>query len=140
MADLNSELQKLIDSMETKQKAYDGFLEMSKNHNDKIISLAEAQPIDILEFEAAEELYNEMTLSEKTYRVEKEVYNMSRRDVISKLTPVQNIKIKFTHTNKNDNKEKTEYYVWLKYNPENPDESQLVLQKVDDEHREPQLL
>ncbi len=139
MADLHAELQKLVDSLEDKQKAYDAFLETSKKHNEKIIALAEMQPIDIADFEEAEEMYNEMVLSEKSYRIQKEVFSLSRQDVIAKLAPVQNIKIKFTHINQRDNKDKTDFYVWLKYNPENPDESQLVLQKLNDESREPLL-
>lgn len=139
MASLNEELQRMIDSLEEKQKAYDVFLEASKKHNDKILALAEMQPIDIADFEEAEDLYNEMILSEKTFRIQKEVFSLSRKDVIHKLAPVQNIKIKFTHTHPKNNRETTDYYVWMKYNAENPDESQLVLQKLNDESHEPLL-
>ncbi len=139
MADLQTELQKLVDSVSAKQKAYNDFLEASKTHNDIILSLAEKQPIDIAEFEEAEDLYNEMILSERNYRIQNEVFKMSRQDVIAKLAPVQNIKIKFTHTNERNGKEKTDYYVWLKYNAENPNESQLVLQKLNDNTHEPLL-
>lgn len=139
MADLQGELQKLVNTVADKQKAYDAYMEASKKHNEIILALAEKQPIDIIEFEAAEDLYNEMTLSEKNYRIQKEVFNMSRQNVIAKLAPVQNIKIKFAHVNQNNSKNVTEFYVWLKYNAENPDESQLVLQKLNDESREPLL-
>jgi hypothetical protein len=139
MADLQTELQKLVDAVEEKQKAYDSFLEASKKHNDIILSLAEKQPIDIADFEEAEDLYNEMILSEKNYRIQNEVFKLSRQDVIVKLAPVQNIKIKFTHTKERNSKEKTDYYVWLKYNAENPNESQLVLQKLNDNTHEPLL-
>lgn len=139
MADLQLELQKLVDAIEDKQKAYDAYLEASKKHNDLILTLAEKQPIDIVEFEEAEDLYNEMTLSEKNYRIQNEVFKLSRQDVIAKLAPVQNIKIKFTHIREKSDKEETNYYVWLKFNAENPNESQLVLQPLDDEAREPLL-
>src|SRR5690349_1236029 len=112
MADLQAELQKLVDAVDAKQRAYDDYLEASKKHNDIILSLAEKQPIDIADFEEAEDLYNEMILSEKHYRVQNEVFKLSRQDVIAKLAPVQNIKIKFTHINEKDSKEKTDYYVW----------------------------
>ena len=139
MADLQAELQKLVDALEDKQKAYDAYLEASKKHNEIILTLAEKQPIDIADFEEAEDLYNEMTLSEKTYRIQNEVFKLSRQDVIAKLAPVQNIKIKFSHINEKNNKETTNYYVWLKYNAENPNESQLVLQRLNDETHEPLL-
>lgn len=143
MADLQAELQKFVATIDDKQNAYDDFLEASKKHNEIILALAEKQPIDISEFEEAEDLYHQMVLSEKNYRIQKEVFNLSRQNVISKLAPVQNIKIKFTYVkqngNNNKNAETTDYYVWLKYNPENPDESQLVLQKLDDETHEPLL-
>lgn len=139
MADLQVELQKLVDAVEEKQKAYDTYLEASKKHNDIILTLAEKQPIDIEDFEEAENLYNEMILSEKNYRIQNEVFKLSRQDVIAKLAPVQNIKIKFTHTNDRLNKDSTDYYVWLKYNAENPNESQLVLQKLNDDTHEPLL-
>lgn len=139
MADLQAELQKLVDALQEKQKVYDTYLDASKKHNDIILALAERQPIDITDFEEAEDLYNEMTLSEKTYRIQNEVFKLSRQDVIAKLAPVQNIKIKFTHVNQNNTKETTDYYVWLKFNAENPNESQLVLQRLDDETHEPLL-
>ncbi|TKK66178.1 hypothetical protein FC093_18175 [Ilyomonas limi] len=139
MADLQAELQKLVDTLQEKQKAYDTYLDASKKHNDIILALAERQPIDITDFEEAEDLYNEMTLSEKTYRIQNEVFKLSRQDVIAKLAPVQNIKIKFTHVNEKNDKETTDYYVWLKFNAENPNESQLVLQRLDDETHEPLL-
>jgi hypothetical protein len=139
MADLQTELQKLVDAVEAKQKAYDAYLEASKKHNDIILKLAEKQPINIADFEEAEDLYNEMILSEKNYRIQNEVFKLSRQDVIAKLAPVQNIKIKFTHTNEKNCKETTDYYVWLKYNAENPNESQLVLQKLNDNTHEPLL-
>ena len=139
MADLQLELQKLVNAVEDKQKAYDAYLEASKKHNDIILTLAEKQPIDIADFEDAEDLYNEMILNEKNYRIQNEVFKLSRQDVIAKLAPVQNIKIKFTHTNQNNSKETTPYYVWLKFNAENPNESQLVLQRLDDDTREPLL-
>jgi len=139
MADLQVELQKLVDAVEEKQKAYDTYLEASKKHNDIILTLAERQPIDIADFEEAEDLYNEMILSEKNYRIQNEVFKLSRQDVIAKLAPVQNIKIKFTHTNDRNDKDSTDYYVWLKYNAENPNESQLVLQKLNDDTHEPLL-
>ena len=139
MADLQAELQKLVDSLGDKQNAYDAYMEASKKHNEIILDLAERQPIDITEFEDAEEAYNEMILSEKNYRIQKEVFSLSRQNVIAKLAPVQNIKIKFTHANPTNNKETTDYYVWLKYNAKNPDESQLVLQRLNDETREPLL-
>jgi len=139
MADLQAELQKLVDALQEKQKVYDTYLDASKKHNDIILALAERQPIDIADFEEAEDLYNEMTLSEKTYRIQNEVFKLSRQDVIAKLAPVQNIKIKFTHVNQNNTKETTDYYVWLKFNAENPNESQLVLQRLDDETHEPLL-
>jgi len=139
MADLQAELQKLVDALQEKQKVYDTYLDASKKHNDIILTLAERQPIDIADFEEAEDLYNEMTLSEKTYRIQNEVFKLSRQDVIAKLAPVQNIKIKFTHVNQNNTKETTDYYVWLKFNAENPNESQLVLQRLDDETHEPLL-
>jgi len=139
MADLQAELQKLVDALADKQKAYDVYLEASKKHNDIILTLAERQPIDIADFEEAEDLYNEMTLSEKNYRIQNEVFKLSRQDVIAKLAPVQNIKIKFTHSSQNNNKQTTDYFVWLKFNAENPNESQLVLQRLDDDTREPLL-
>lgn len=139
MADLQAELQKLVDAVEDKQKAYDTYLEASKKHNDIILALAERQPIDIADFEEAEDLYNEMTLSEKSYRIQNEVFNLSRQDVIAKLAPVQNIKIKFTHIREKNGKEETDYYVWMKYNAESPNESQLVLQKLNDDTHEPLL-
>ncbi len=139
MADLQIELQRLVDALQDKQKAYDTYLEASKKHNEIILNLAERQPIEITDYEEAENLYNEMTLSEKNYRIQNEVFKLSRQDVIAKLAPVQNIKIKFTHTNQNNSKETTDYYVWLKFNAENPNESQLVLQRLDDDTREPLL-
>jgi len=139
MADLQAELQKLVDAVEEKQKAYDAYLEASKKHNDIILALAERQPIDIADFEEAEDFYNEMILSEKNYRIQNEVFKLSRQDVIAKLAPVQNIKIKFTHTSEKNGKKVTDYYVWLKYNVENPNESQLVLQKLNDNNHEPLL-
>ncbi len=140
MSDLRQELQKLLTSFEEKHRLYDEYLETSKQHNEKILKLAEMQPIDIENFEEAEELYNNMILSEKTYRVQKEVFDLNRQDVISKLQPVQNIKIRFTYVNEKQKKETTDYYVWLKYNPENPDESQLVVQKISDADNEPRLM
>jgi len=128
-----------VNAVEDKQKAYDTYLEASKKHNEIILALAEKQPIDIADFEEAEDLYNEMILSEKNYRIQNEVFKLSRQDVIAKLAPVQNIKIKFTHISQNNGKETTDYYVWLKYNVENPNESQLVLQKLNDETHEPLL-
>lgn len=139
MADLQTELQKLVDALHEKQKAYDAFLNASKKHNEIILALAERQPINITDFEEAEDLYNEMTLSEKNYRIQNEVFKLSRQDVIAKLTPVQNIKIRFTHVNEKNGKEATDYYVWLKFNAENPNESQLVLQRLNDETHEPLL-
>lgn len=139
MADLQQELEKLLVSHEEKRKLYNSYLETSKQHNELILKLAETQPIDITDFEKAEDIYDNMILSEKTYRIQKEVYDRYRDDVITKLTPVQNIKIKFSYTNEKANKEVTEYYVWLKYNPENPDESQLVMQKISEQDNEPQL-
>ncbi len=139
MADLQNELDRLLMSYEDKSKLYNAYLETSKQHNEKIIKLAETQPIEITEFEEAETLYDSMVLSEKTYRIQKEVFDRNREDVITKLTPVQNIKIKFSHANEKS-KENIDYYVWLKYNPENPDESQLVLQKISDKDNELKLL
>ena len=139
MADLQAELQKLVNAVEDKQKAYNAYLEASKKHNDIILALAEKQPIDISDFEDAEDLYNEMILTEKNYRIQNEVFKLSRQDVIAKLAPVQNIKIKFTHIKEKNGKQATDYYVWLKYNAENPNESQLVLQKLNDETHEPLL-
>jgi hypothetical protein len=139
MADLQAELQKLVNAVEDKQKAYDAYLEASKKHNDIILTLAEKQPIEIDDFEEAEDLYNEMILSEKNYRIQNEVFKLSRQDVIAKLAPVQNIKIKFTYIKEKNGKEATDYFVWLKYNAENPNESQLVLQKLNDETHEPLL-
>ncbi len=140
MADLQSELEKLMSSHEEKHKLYNAFLETSKEHNDKIIKLAETQPIDIKDFEEAEALYDNMVLSEKTYRISKEVFDRYRQDVITKLAPVQNIKIKFSYPVERGSKETHEYYVWLKYNPESPDESQLVLQKISHNDNDPKLL
>src|SRR4051794_898254 len=139
MADLQLELQKLVNTVEDKQKAYDTYLEASKKHNEIILTLAEKQPINITDFEEAEDLYNEMILSEKNYRIQNEVFKLSRQDVIAKLVPVQNIKIKFTHVSEKNGKQTTDFYVWLKYNAENPNESQLVLQKLNDETHEPLL-
>lgn len=140
MADLQQELQKLFTSHEEKHRLYNDYLETSKHHNEKILKLAEMQPIEITDFEEAEEMYNNMILSEKTYRVQKEVFDVNRQDVINKLQPVQNIKIRFTYVNEKQKKDTTDYYVWLKYNPENPDESQLVVQKISDTDNEPRLL
>lgn len=138
MADLQQELDKLLTANEEKHRLYEAYQETSKDHNDKILKLAESQPIDIKDFEEAEELYDNMILSEKTYRIQRDVFNRSRQDVIQKLTPVQNIKIRFSYANEKS-KEKTEYYVWLKYNVESPDESQLVIQKISDSDNEPKL-
>lgn len=140
MADLQAELEKLLTSYDEKSKSYNDYLEASKQHNDRILKLAEAQPIDIKDFEDAENLYDEMVLSEKTYRISKEVFDRYRQDVINKLAPVQNIKIKFDHPTEKGSKQMDDYYIWLKYNPENPDESQLVLQKISDDDNEPKLL
>lgn len=140
MADLQTELEKLLTAHEEKFKAYNDYLDTSKEHNDKILKLAESQPIDITDFESAEALYDSMILSEKTYRISKEVFDRFRQDVINKLAPVQNIKIKFNHPASKGSKELLDYYVWLKYNPENPDESQLVLQKLSGEDNEPKLM
>ena len=84
--------------------------------------------------------YSDYLDASKAYRISKEVFDRYRQDVIEKLAPVQNIKIKFDHTAEKGNKTATDYYVWLKYNPENPDESQLVLQKISDTDNEPKLL
>ena len=140
MADLQTELEKLLTSHEEKHKLYNTYLETSKEHNDKIIQFAETQPIDIKDFEDAEAIYDSMVMSEKTYRISKEVFDRYRQDVIAKLAPVQNIKIRFTYPVERGSKEMHEYYVWLKYNPESPDESQLVLQKISDTDKEPKLL
>lgn len=140
MADLNQELQKLLSSYEEKDKVYNNYLETSRHHNETILKLAEKQPINITDFEQAEEMYNEMILSEKTYRIHKDVFDRNRQEVIAKLAPVQNIKIKFKYTNEKASKESTDYYIWLKYNAESPDESQLVLQKISGENNEPHLL
>lgn len=140
MADLQVELEKLLTSFDEKKKAYDDYLQASKEHNDEIIKLAESQPIEIKDFEEAESLYDTMNLSEKTYRISKEVFDRYRQEVIGKLAPVQNIKIKFNHPVERGSKTMTDYYIWLKYNPENPDESQLVLQKISDTDNEPKLL
>jgi len=140
MADLNQELQKLLLSYEEREKVYSSYLETSKHHNETILKLAEKQPINIKDFEQAEEMYNDMILSEKTYRIHKEVFDRYRQEVIAKLAPVQNIKIKFSYTNEKVNKESTDYYIWLKYNAEAPAESQLVLQKISGENNEPHLL
>ncbi len=140
MADLQAELEKLLTSYEEKHKFYNTYLNTAKEHNEMILKLAEAQPIHISEFEQAETLYDSMTLSEKTYRIHKEVFERNRQDVISKLAPVQNIKIKFTYPNVKGSKDAGEFYIWLKYNPENTDESQLVLQKLSDTDNEPKLL
>ena len=139
MADLQQQLETLITSYEEKSKSYDSYLDTSKQHNDIILKLAESQPIDIKNFEEAEELYDNMVLSEKSYRIQREVYDSNRHEVINKLTPVQNIKIRFSYTNQKT-KQTAEYYVWLKYSSENPDESQLVLQKISDGGNEPMLL
>lgn len=139
MADLQAELEKLLTAYNEKFRYYDAYLDTSKKHNELILELAETQPIDIKDFEKAEAMYDDMLLSEKTYRIHKEVFDRYREEVIAKLAPVQNIKIKFTHTT-DKNKGSTDYYVWLKYNPEAPDESQLVLQKISDTDNEPKLL
>ncbi len=140
MAELQAELEKLLTSYDEKLKSYDEYLGASKEHNDKILKLAEAQPIDIKDFEEAENLYDDMVLSEKTYRISKEVFDRYRQDVIEKLAPVQNIKIRFDYPLEKGNKTQTSYFIWLKYNPENPDESQLVLQKNSDTDNELKLL
>lgn len=140
MADLQAELEKLLTAHEEKFKLYNSYLVTSKEHNDKIIKLAETQPIDIKDFEEAEILYDDMVLSEKTYNTSKEVFDRYRKDVIARLAPVQNIKIKFKHEVERGKKEVHEYNIWMKYNPENPDESQLVLQKLSDSDNEPKLL
>ena len=93
MANLQAELEKLLTSYDEKQKSYAEFLEASKEHNEMILKLAESQPITITDFEEAESLYDNMVLSEKTYRIGKEVFDRYRQDVIDKLAPVQNIKI-----------------------------------------------
>ena len=142
MADLQAELEKLLTSYEEKHKLYSSYLDTSKEHNATIIKLAETQPIDIKDFEDAEALYDNMVLREKTYRISKEVFDRNRQDVIAKLAPVQNIKIrfKFSYAAERGSKETNEYYIWLKYNPDNPDESQLVLQKLSDSDNELKLL
>ena len=81
-----------------------------------------------------------MVLSEKTYRIHKEVFDRNRQDIISMLAPVQNIKIKFSYAGERTGKGTDDYHVWLKYNPENPDDSQLVLQKISGTDNEPKLL
>ena len=139
MADLQAELEKLLSAYEEKFKYYDTYLDTSKKHNELILKLAEMQPIDIKDFEKAEAMYDDMLLGEKTYRIHKEVFDRYREEVIAKLAPVQNIKIKFTY-GADKNKDGIEYYIWLKYNPEAPDESQLVLQKISDMDNEPKLL
>lgn len=139
MADLQQELDRLLTAYDEKFRLYEAYQETAKEHNDKILKLAESQPINIIDFEEAEELYDNMILSEKTYRIQKDVFKRTRQEVIQKLTPVQNIKIRFSYTN-DKLKEKSEYYVWLKYNVESPDESQLVLQKISDTNQEPKLL
>ncbi len=140
MAELQAEMEKLLTSFEEKHKLYTAYLDTAKEHNDKILKLTETQPIDIKDFEEAESLYDAMVLSEKTYRISKEVFDRHRQDVIAKLAPVQNIKIRFTQPAERNSKPAQEYYVWLKYNPETPDESQLVLQKISDSDNEPKLL
>ena len=140
MADLQVELEKLLTSYDEKLKSYSDYLDASKEHNDKILKLAESQPIDISDFEEAESLYDSMVLSEKTYRISKEVYDRYRQDVIDKLAPVQNIKIRFSNSPEKGSKTVTSYYIWLKYNAENAEESQLVLQKISDADNEPKLL
>lgn len=139
MADLGTELDKLLTAYDEKFKYYNAFLDTSKKHNELILQLAEVQPIDITNFEKAEALYDDMLLSEKTYRIHKEVFDRYRQEVIAKLAPVQNIKIRFTY-NGDKSKGSIDYYVWLKYNAEAPDESQLVLQKIGDTDNEPKLL
>lgn len=139
MADLQTELEKFLNAYHDKFTYYNTYLDTSKKHNELILQLAETQPIDIKDFEAAEALYDDMLLSEKTYRIHKEVFDRYREEVITKLAPVQNIKIKFTY-GAEKNKPGTEYYVWLKYNPEAPDDSQLVLQKISDTDNEPKLM
>ena len=139
MADLQAELEKLLTAYDERSKYYDTYLDTSKKHNELILGLAEMQPIGIKDFEKAEAMYDDMLLSEKTYRIHKEVFERYREEVITKLTPVQNIKIKFT-CNGDKNKGGTEYYVWLEYNRESPDESQLVLQKISDMDNEPKLM
>ena len=140
MADLQAELEKLLTSYDEKIKSYDEYLAASKEHNDMILKLAESQPIDIKDFEEAESMYDNMVLNEKTYRISKEVFDRYRQDVIDKLAPVQNIKIRFNQPSERGSKTVTDYYVWLKYNAENPEESQLVLQKISDTDNEPKLL
>ena len=140
MADLQQKLEKLLESYEDKDKLYNEYLVISKQHNEHILKLAESQPIAIKDFETAEELYDNMILSEKTYHIQKEVFYRNREDVVNKLTPVQNIKIKFTYTSSKTGKDAVQYYVWLKYSTENPDDSQLVLQKLGAEDNDPKLM
>ncbi len=139
MADLQAELEKLLTAYDEKFRYYDAYLDTSKKHNELILGLAETQPINIRDFEKAEAMYDDMLLSEKTYRIHKEVFDRYREEVIAKLAPVQNIKIKFSYT-ADRSKGNTDYYVWLKYNAEAPDESQLVLQKISDTDNEPLLI
>ncbi len=140
MADLQSELEKLLTAYDEKFRFYNAYLDTSKEHNEKILKLAETQPISTKNFEEAEALYDNMQLSEKTYRIHKEVFDRYREDVIAKLASVQNIKIKFSYAGDKSSKGTTDYHVWLKYNAETPDESQLVLQKISDTDNEPKLL
>ena len=140
MADLQAELEKLLTAYEERHKSYAAYLDTAKEHKDKILKLAETQPIDIKDFDEAEALYDNMVLSEKTYRIGKDVFDRHRQDIIAKLMPVQNIKIRFNHPAEKGSREAVDYYVWLKYNSESPDESQLVLQKISDADNEPKLL
>ena len=94
MADLQVELEKLLTAYDERFKYYNAYPDTSKKHNELILGLTQMQPIDIKDFEKAEAMYDDMLLSEKTYRIHKEVFERYREEVITKLAPVQNIKIK----------------------------------------------
>lgn len=139
MADIQQDLDKLLTSHEEKLRLYNVYQQTATEHNEKMEMLAELQPITIKEFEEAEALYDSMILNEKTYHIQRDFFNRNRLELIQKLKPVKNIKIRFSYANEKL-KKKEEYYVWLKYNAENPDESQLALQKISDTNNEPKLL
>ncbi|MDQ2752174.1 MAG: hypothetical protein M3R72_04035 [Bacteroidota bacterium] len=139
MADLQVELEKLLTAYDKKCKHYNAYLAAAKEHSHKMVQLAETQPINITDFDEAEVLYDNMLLSEKTYRIHKEAFDRYREEVITKLAPVPNIKIKFS-CGGDKSKTATHYFVWLKYNGEAPDEAQLVLQKISDTDNDPKIL
>lgn len=138
MAELHLSLKQLLDSFSEKSNAYKESLGAKKEYEEKMRELSAKDCIELEEYQEVADLYNSKELSEKTFNIQQELFSSTRQDIVNMLIPLQNTKLRFEYKSK-DNKHVT-YYVWLNYNREEPEASELLLQNLDIENSEPETI